>query len=121
MKAVICAIAILSFVIASTIFVAIYSNNILSDFSGTVNSCIQADTAEPSNIEKVESKYIKLKPFLTLFMCECDINELEIYLEDAKSALTAKDGTAIAETKSRLLLHIEQLRRQSVFSMEAIF
>jgi hypothetical protein len=49
------------------------------------------------------------------------MRELEMYIEDIKSAALENDETALLSAKSRLKLHIEQLRRLSAFSFEAIF
>ena len=94
----------------------------LSNFENTIESEISSTPQESiAGIEKVETKYKNMKPFLTLFMRENDVKEIEMYIEDMRSAAKADDLPALTEAKSRLKLHIYQLRRLSVFSMESIF
>jgi hypothetical protein len=52
--------------------------------------------------------------------CE-DTESVEEYVADLKSAVKSRDDNGIIAAKSRLMLHIEQLRRLSVFNIEAIF
>ncbi len=118
MKILICAIIILCTVIFSTVFVAICSNKLLSDFSETVKAI---PNEEAVNINVIKSDYQKLKPFLILFMRDKDIEQTEIYIEDVINAAASDNKYELAAAKSRLQLHIEQLRRQSVFSIDAIF
>ena len=122
MKSFIFSLIILCLVIICTIFVAIYTDKMLSNFENTIESEISSTPQESiAGIEKVETKYKNMKPFLTLFMRENDVKEIEMYIEDMRSAAKADDLPALTEAKSRLKLHIYQLRRLSVFSMESIF
>ena len=122
MKSFIFSIVILSLIILCTILVAIHTDNILSDFEKTIESEISNNPEQTLlGIEKVASKYKSIKPFLTLFMRENDVKEIEMYIEDIRSAAKEDERIAITEAKSRLKLHIYQLRRLSVFSMESVF
>lgn len=118
MKALICAIIILCAVTLSTIFVGIYSDKLLSDFNSTVDTAL---VAKSENIDEIKITYQRIKPFLTLFMCDKDVKQLELYIEDAINSSMSDDKNELMATKSRLRLYIDQLRRQSAFSIDAIF
>jgi hypothetical protein len=118
MKALICSLIVLCSVTISTVFVAICSDKLLSD----LNNCVETNLSEEnSNIDEIKSDCNRLKPFLILFMCDKDVEQLEMYMEDAINAARSNDINELIAAKSRLQLHIEQLRRQSVFSIGAIF
>ena len=122
MKSFIFSIVILSLIILCTILIAIHTDKMLSDFEKTIESEISNNPEQTLlGIEKVASKYKSMKPFLTLFMRENDVKEIEMYIEDIRSAAKEDERIAITEAKSRLKLHIYQLRRLSVFSMESVF
>lgn len=118
MKALICSLIVLCSVTISTVFVAICSDKLLSDFNDSIEINLRE---ESSNIDEVKTKCNQLKPFLILFMCDKDVEQLEMYMEDAINAARSNDINELIAAKSRLQLHIEQLRRQSVFSIGAIF
>ena len=122
MKALLCSIIIFCSVVLATVAVAIKANSLLTNFSTRAEESISLNESAPDNdsIETVFREYQKLKRFMTLFIREDDIRETEMYLEDIKSAAKANDQEALMTSKSRLMLHIEQLRRLSVFSFEAI-
>ena len=122
MKTFVCAILLLCSVILSSISVAVYADRTLTDFALTIEKELDQNTEDPySGIREIEVKYSKLKPFLILFIREDDIQEIETYIVDIKSAINENDRASLTEAKSRLKLHIEQIRRLSVFSIEAIF
>ena len=122
MKTFVCAILLLCSVILSSISVAVYADRTLTDFAFTIEKELDQNTEDPySGIREIEIKYSKLKPFLILFIRENDIQEIETHIVDIKSAVAENDHASITEAKSRLKLHIEQIRRLSVFSIEAIF
>lgn len=118
MKALICSLIVLCSVTISTVFVAICSDKLLSDFNDSIEINLRE---ESSNIDEVKSDCNRLKLFLILFMCDKDVEQLEMYMEDAINAANSNDTNELIAAKSRLQLHIEQLRRQSVFSIGAIF
>ena len=122
MKTLISALIILCFVILSTVLVAVYTDKLLTSFNNTIEEKISDDTDDTLyGINDLESEYKKIKPFLVLFIRGSDVKEIEMYIEDAKSAAKESEAAALAEAKSRLMLHIDQLRRLSIFSVEAIF
>lgn len=122
MKTLISALIILCFVILSTVLIAVYTDKLLTSFNNTIEEKISDDTDDTLHgINDLESEYKKLKPFLVLFIRGSDVKEIEMYIEDAKSAAKESEAAALAEAKSRLMLHIDQLRRLSIFSVEAIF
>ena len=49
------------------------------------------------------------------------MREIEEHIEDIKSAAMTDELPDAITSKNRLILHIEQLRRLSKFSPEAIF
>lgn len=122
MKTLISALIILCFVILSTVLVAVYTDKLLTSFNNTIEEKISDDTGDTLyGINDLESEYKKLKPFLVLFIRGSDVKEIEMYIEDAKSAAKESEAAALTEAKNRLMLHIDQLRRLSIFSVEAIF
>ena len=122
LKTLISALIILCFVILSTVLVAVYTDKLLTSFNNTIEEKISDDTDDTLyGINDLESEYKKIKPFLVLFIRGSDVKEIEMYIEDAKSAAKESEAAALAEAKSRLMLHIDQLRRLSIFSVEAIF
>ena len=122
MKSLIFALIILCSVILSTVLVAVYTDIILSDFEQEVETRINNTPSEALvGIEAVSQKYKDIKPFLVLFMRESNVKEIEMYIEDIRSAAAEDDAAAITEAKNRLKLHTQQLRRLSAFSIEAIF
>ena len=122
MKSFIFAITILCSVILCTVLVALYTNKIMCDFDDTIDREISNNPEDVLiGIEEVAKEYQNIHPFLTLFMRENDVKEIEMYIEDIRSAAKDDDKRALTEAKSRLKLHIFQLRRLSVFSMESIF
>ena len=118
MKAFISAASLFCLAIISTVLVAIYANKALTDFDAFIDESLEEN---PTNISIIEEKYKDIKPFLILFMHEKDVKEMEMYIADIKNAVQKNNTTSLHEAKSRLKLHIKQLRRQSVFSIEAIF
>ena len=68
-------------------------------------------------------EFVEDKEFLARVQKSCndDMKEIEMYIEDIRSAAKEDERIAITEAKSRLKLHIYQLRRLSVFSMESVF
>ena len=122
MKSFIFAITILCSVILCTVLVALYTNKIMCDFDDTIDREISNNPEDVLiGIEEVAKEYQNIHPFLTLFMRENDVKEIEMYIEDIRSAAKDDDKRALTEAKSRLKLHIFQLRRLSVFSRESIF
>ena len=120
MKSLIASAIILSAVILSVICAATYSVKAL-DRLGHAAERVSLEIAEATGIEEVEKQYGKIKPFLSLFVCDSEAREAEGYIEDIKSASLSSDKEALLTAKSRLVLHIEQLRRLAGFSIEAIF
>ena len=122
MKAFICSIILLCSVVLSSILVAVYANKALTEFGNTIDTSFNSGITDTENaVREIESEYSRLKPFLILFIREDDIQEIETHIVDIKSAAAENDHTSLTEAKSRLKLHIEQIRRLSVFSIEAIF
>lgn len=121
MKSLICALVILFSVILTTVLCSIYTDKFLADFSNEIDKVPDNLEYETQYIGDVEKRYKDIKLFLILFMRENDVKEIELYIEDIKTAANKNDATALAEAKGRLKLHIRQLRRLSAFSIEAIF
>ena len=123
MKSLICAILILCSIVFSTIFVALYTNHRLEQFTDLILQNLSEDDCRTASIgvNKIEHEYKKIKTYLILFMRENEVREIEIHISDIKSAAKADDITGVIEAKNRLILHTQQLRRLSTFSIEAIF
>lgn len=123
MKALILSSTILLCVILSTVLVALCSNKLLSDMYEDIESTVTVDDLEGAygSIERIKADYEEKKSFFILFMRGKDTEGIEAYIDDVKSAIVANDDAGFITAKSRLLLHIEQLRRLSVFNLESIF
>lgn len=123
MKALILSSTILLCVILSTVLVALCSSKLLSDMYEDIESTVTVNDLEGAygSIERIEADYEEKKSFFILFMRGKDTECIEAYIDDVKSAIVANDDKGFITAKSRLLLHIEQLRRLSVFNLESIF
>ena len=122
MKALIISLTIISSIVATVVSVAIHSDRAFSRLSDTVSVSDTSSREEDlANTYKIEKEYSRLEHFLTFFASDSEIREMEMYIEDIKSAALENDRAALITAKSRLRLHIEQLRRLSAFSFEAIF
>jgi hypothetical protein len=123
MKSLICSILILCFIIILTVFVAFYTDKRLESFIALVNEEIPSDDCADAYIGalKVEKEYEGIKTHLILFMRENEVRDIEMHISDIKSAAKADDLSSLIAAKSRLTLHMQQLRRLSTFGIEAIF
>ena len=122
MKSLICSIILLSCIICATVSVGIYTDKQLAGFINSIEERIPADdTVTYQNAEEIEREFEKMKPYLILFMQKNEVRDIEMHIADIKSAVESDDAPSIFAAKSRLILHIRQLRRLSTFSIEAIF
>lgn len=125
MKNIILPVIMLFAVITTVVVVGITANRSLNDFCALVDRSVPQSAEEAETImigiNNILAEYDKLKPFMILFICERDICETEALLEDMKSSATTNDYSGVITAKNRLILHITQLKRLSVFSFEAIF
>ena len=123
MKSLICSIVILCFVVFGTVFVALYTDQRLEQFSYLILNEVPQDDCEASYLgaENIEREYNSIKTFLILFIRENEVRDIEMHISDIKSAATSNDTVGVITAKNRLMLHIRQLRRLSTFSIEAIF
>ena len=123
MKALISSFFILFTVVSLTVFVAFYTNSILSTFEKTIDKSfneIASDIAD-KNVKYIEDEYERIRIFLVVFNSEDDLKELETLISDIKSAAESEDSAALISSKNRLMLYTKQLRRLSTFSLESIF
>ena len=122
MKSLICSIILLSSIICATVTVGIYTDNQLASFIDSIEQKIPSkETATFQSAEEIEREFEKMKPYLILFMQKNEVRDIEMHIADMKSAVESDDEPNILAAKSRLILHIRQLRRLSTFSIEAIF
>lgn len=121
MKSVIASAVILACILSAVLCVAIYSRRLLGKLGDTVDELSVSASETVNHVYDIEARYKEIKPFLSLFACDSEAREIEMYIEDIKSAIAENDDDALLTAKSRLKLHIEQLRRLSGFSIEAIF
>ena len=125
MKSLIVALIILSVVIFTTVGGALLTDSRLSDFKSTVEHAIPNGVQDTAKIregaEKLEAEYERLRKFIILFIHDDGVREIEEHISDIKSSANADEVSDAIIAKSRLILHIEQLRRLSKFSTEAIF
>ena len=122
MKSLICSIILLSSIICATVTVGIYTDNQLASFIDSIEQKIPSkETTTFQSAEEIEREFEKMKPYLILFMQKNEVRDIEMHIADMKSAVESDDEPNILAAKSRLILHIRQLRRLSTFSIEAIF
>ena len=123
MKSLICSIILLCSVIAMTIFVGSYTDRQLKHFADLIDAKIPNENTSAAyrGAEEMEQEYENIKVYLIIFMNESEIRDIEMHISDIKSAAKADDLQNLIAAKSRLKLHIKQLRRLSTFSIEAIF
>ena len=122
MKTPIIALIILSSVLGSVITVSALLSRVLDRLSDTVSDGVPTSFTDAlSEAEGTEKQYLKIRPFLALFTRDDEVREIEMYIEDIKSAAEEGDSAALATAKSRLKLHVGQLKRLSKFSIEATF
>ena len=119
MKAFVISVTILALSIILLVFASLRANALLKDFSSTLGKSTPSDSL--AGYEEIVEKYESIKPFLVLFTYEEDLREIESQLSDIRSAAESKDSAAFICAKNRLALQIDQLRRFSIFSYEAIF
>ena len=122
MKSLICSIILLCSIICATVFVGIYTDNQLARFIDSIEQKISNENVVTyQSAEEIEREFEKMKPYLILFMKKNEVRDIEMHIADIKSAVESDDTPNILAAKSRLILHIRQLRRLSTFSIEAIF
>jgi len=122
MKSLICSTILLCLILLSTSVVAIYTDMRLERFIDNLEKISENDLTVSNNVaDRIEKEYKSNKTFLILFMYENEIRDIETHISDIKSAEQSNDTDGLIAAKNRLKLHIEQLRRLSTFSIEAIF
>ena len=117
--------AILLSVVLATVFGAIFTDKKLDELSTCIDDAISNTSNDTSeNVEgakRIEEQYKSIKRYLILFVHDDGVREIEEHIEDIKSAVITNETADAIASKNRLILHIEQLRRLSKFSPEAIF
>lgn len=123
MKSVICAVTLLCILVGGTVFIGNYANERLEHLGTNVESSFEegGDEGYEAQLRSIKAEYESIRLFLTLFVREEETRELEKQICDLESAIESKDTNQIKTEKNRLVLHIAQLKRLSVFSPEAIF
>ena len=124
MKALVCALTISALIIAATVFGATFTDHKLSDFTDEIHSSLPDDLTNRDLIKSatsIEEAYAKIEKYIILLIHDSEAREIEEHISDIKSAAESNEIADVIAAKNRLLLHIDQLRRLSVFSPEAIF
>ena len=125
MKAFICAITILAIICSAAVFGAAFTSAKLSVFIKEINAAIPEHPHESADLYAaaliIEQEYESIGKYLRLFIHDSEAREIEEHIADIKSAAQMNETADAIAAKNRLLLHIEQLRRLSVFSPEAVF
>ena len=125
MRSLLLSLGILLTVISVSVFGAFFTDRKLERFYDVIEDAIPAQSDDADVIEasaqRIEEEYEHLRRYLILFIHDDGVREIEEHISDIKSsALSNEIGDAMT-AKSRLTLHIKQLRRLSKFSTEAIF
>lgn len=125
MKSLLISIGILVAVLGVSIFGALLTDRQLEHFYNGIEATIPEGATDAAKIYEsaieIENEYESLRKFIILFIHDDEVREIEEHLSDIKSAAEADEVGEAMMAKSRLLLHIKQLRRLSKFSPEAIF
>jgi hypothetical protein len=125
MKSLLISSVILLSVIFSCIFGALFTERKLADFEKSIDSAIPDGTYDTevirNGVEVIKKEYENIGKFLLLLIHDNEIREIEEHIEDIESAAILDNSSDAIMAKNRLILHIRQLRRLSIFSPEAIF
>ena len=125
MKAFISATVMLVIICSAAVFGAVFTSTNLSAFAEKISSTIPEHPEESSDLYaaamSIEQEYENIEKYLRLFIHDSEAREIEEHIADIKSAAQMNETADAIAAKNRLLLHIEQLRRLSLFSPEAIF
>ena len=125
MKSLLISIGILVAVLGVSISGALLTDRRLEHFYDGIEATIPEGATDAAKIYEsaieIENEYESLRKFIILFIHDDEVREIEEHLSDIKSAAEADEVGEVMMAKSRLLLHIKQLRRLSKFSPEAIF
>ena len=125
MKSLLLSLGILITVISVSVFGAFFTDRQLERFSKTISEAIPNEVTDAESIHegaaKIEEEYESLRKYIILFIHDDGVREIEEHISDIKSSADADELGDAMTAKSRLILHIKQLRRLSKFSAEAIF
>lgn len=125
MKSLFLSLGILLTVITVSVFGAFFTDKKLASFYEAIENAIPEESNSTKEVHegaiKIESEYEKLKKYIILFIQDDGVREIEEHISDIKSSAKRDELADAMTSKSRLLLHIKQLRRLSKFSSEAIF
>ncbi len=124
MKSFICALVIVGLITAFTVAGTLMIDKCLTELANDINSLsIHGENCEEiyKECEKIEKKYEKTDKLLSLIICNEYLYEIENGISEIKIYAKTNDKNGTELSKSRLLSQIEQLRRLSVISVEAIF
>ncbi len=113
-------VAITAFTIIGTVYTERSLTKIAEYASGIPTENIEYDEVL-KYAEELEMRFKEDGRFLSLTVCEELLWEAEKCITDVKSAAMASSAEGVITAKSRLTSHLEQLKRLSGFSIEAIF
>lgn len=122
MRTFICAVVIFALICSAAIFGAVFTSAKLSAFTEEIRSALPDEPLDlRAGAARIEKAYENIGKYLRLFIHDSEAREIEEHIADIKSAATMNEVADAIAAKNRLLLHIEQLRRLSLFSPEAVF
>lgn len=105
-----------------TLFGSLYISNSLDKLSNAI-LCIDSAKSESSYeiAENAEKIFLSRKNALSLLLNDKDIDEIEDYIIDLKSAAESCNQTDTEKAKNRLVSKLEQTRRLCAFNIDSIF
>ena len=122
MKSLVASCLILLFIAAFTLFGSLYISKSLDELSNAVSPTDDIDLGSIyETAENAEKIFLSRKNTLSLLLNDKDIDEIEDYIIDLKSAAESKNHSDTAKAKSRLVSKLEQTRRLCAFNIDSIF
>ena len=117
MKSLAASCLILLLIALFTLFGSLYISKSLDELS----SALHINNNSEYIAKSAEEIFLSKKNTLSLLLNDKDIDEIEDYIIDLKSAAESGDLPDIEKAKNRLVSKLEQTRRLCAFNIDSIF
>lgn len=118
MKSLTASCLILLLIALFTVFGSLYISESLDELYESVES---TDGNPENTVNGTESIFASKKNTLSLLLNDKDIDEIEDYIIDLKSASVSGSAADTEKAKNRLVSKLEQTRRLCAFNIDSIF